>query len=158
MDAALLTAVRRNNPAAVEQRLAAGVSPAAVDHKGWSALHFAVFNGNAAVARVLLRHGAPVDARTDVGSTPLLWANRVECCRLLLLAGADVHAVNSYGESPLHYAVWRNYQKVVALLLAAGADPRVRNGDGQTPADNARSFNRQALVALLQDAASAFAR
>ena len=157
MDAALLTAVCRNEPAAVEQRLAAGANPAAVDHEGWSALHLAAYLGHAAAASVLLRHGAAVDARTQLGCTPLHWAATLECCHMLVSAGADVDAVNRHDETPLHYAVWRHAHANVARLLAAGADARRRNGVGSSAADLASS-NQPALVTLLRDAAAACAR
>ena len=75
-----------------------GAEANAVDSPGDSALHVAVSRGDAAIAEVLLRRGAVVNARDRVcGGTPL---NRAVClgrrdwCGLLLSAGADVELVD----------------------------------------------------------------
>ena len=128
MDAALHAAVCRDDLTAAEHCLVAGARPAAVDHGGWSALHVAACLGLAAMA-----HGATVDARTDVGSTPLHFADSAEYCRVLK-------------------------SSCIPLLLAAGADPRCRDFDGLTPADVARRRGRLAAAALLEDAAAACER
>jgi hypothetical protein len=57
-------------------------------------------------------------------------AERTETVRTLLELGADVHAVNSRGENPLHGV--RN-TAAVRLLLEAGANLNHRNLAGATP-------------------------
>ena len=160
MDAAFLLAVYHNDLAAVEHRLAAGADLAAVDGKGWSALHVAASRGFAAMTKLLLRRGASVDARTRYGGTPLHLATGAECCRMLALAGADVDAVNCRGETPLHYAAVGKPadSPSVEQLLAAGADARCRNSAGLTPAGAAYLYGRVEAAALLEDAAAACAR
>ena len=158
MNAALLAAVRRNDACAVEHCLAAGADPAtAVNATGASALHVAANLGLVAMTKLLLRCGAPVNARTNYRSTPLHWVNGVECCRVLLLAGADVDALDFYDSTALHCAAYRNAPEEFPLLLAAGADLRCR--DLNTPALVARRLHRRlAGAALLEDAAAACAR
>ena len=56
------------------------------------------------IARLLIEHGADVNARSKRGFTPLLFAARsgaLEVARLLLAAGAAVNAVTPDGHSPL---------------------------------------------------------
>lgn len=85
--------------------------------------------------------------------TPLMVAalkEEVEVAQYLLAAGADVHAVDVYGNTALHYcsgqtwiagdadAMWfagEHNAQVVALLRQHGADDNARNAAGRTPAD-----------------------
>ena len=159
MDAALRAAVLRDDASAVEHCLAAGANLAtAVDGTGASALHVAANLGLVAMTKLLLRHGAPVNARTNFGSTPLHWANGVECCDVLVLAGADVDAVNERHENALHWAAWYGTLEQVPRLVAAGADPRCRDLNGETPAEIARRGGDLPAAALLDGAAAAHAR
>ena len=84
-----------------------------------------------------------------------------EVTALLLEAGADPNAANSFGNSPLMQALWlRSYNnpdpekiatELVRLLLAAGADP---NADrfGNTPLYSAASQGAAELVDVLLEA------
>lgn len=52
--------------------------------------------------------------------TTLYWScvhGDVELVQKLLLLGADINAVNSYGHTPLHAAVDMGHHQVVQLLL-----------------------------------------
>ena len=64
--------------------------------RGQTVLMTAARTGNAAAVRVLLDHGAEVDAReTQLGETALMWAaseNHAEVVSLLVSRGADVNA------------------------------------------------------------------
>ena len=54
---------------------------------------------------------------------------------LLLQHGADVNALTSDGDTPLH-CCWRfDSDEIAALLLDNGADPAAINFRGQTPLD-----------------------
>lgn len=53
--------------------------------------------------------------------------------QLLLDNGADVHARNRYGSTPLHRVASAGYKDVAELLLARGAEVNVMNNKGQTP-------------------------
>lgn len=54
---------------------------------------------------------------------------------LLIATGADVNALNAYGQSPLHLAAQYGYVAIVDALLAAGAKVTVRNHAGKFAAD-----------------------
>jgi hypothetical protein len=51
----------------------------------------------------------------------------------LIDQGADVHAKNIGGETPLHLACWKGHTVVVKALLKKGADVHVKDSDGWTP-------------------------
>ncbi|RMG67284.1 MAG: ankyrin repeat domain-containing protein [Bacteroidetes bacterium] len=74
-----------------------------------------------------------------IGSTDLI--------RTLLDLGADVHATDAHGQSPLHLAV--GHPLAVSLLLKAGADPDQADIEGHTPADLARQENQPESLAQL---------
>src|SRR4029079_4483947 len=51
----------------------------------------------------------------------------------LLDGGADIHAQDKNGATPLHRAVRTRCAAAVQCLLKAGADPEVKNKPGSTP-------------------------
>lgn len=71
----------------------------------------------------------------------------------LIAAGADVNAVNRYGQTPLHTA---QYVDCVKSLLRAGAKVNVYDAMGQTPLHNA--LNPMLCNQLLEAGANVHAR
>lgn len=67
-------AALRNDPPAAKARLVAGDDPNATDHELSTPLHFAAQERAVEVARLLLDHGAEVDAQNAHGNTPLFTA------------------------------------------------------------------------------------
>ena len=80
--------------------------------------------------KFLIDSGVDVNAKNDVGCSPLHYENRVEVVELLISAGADVKAKENGGKSPLHCT---NSVEVVELLISAGADVNDKNNGGFTP-------------------------
>ncbi len=77
--------------------------------KGSYPLHEAVYGdwGSPTATRILLQHGANVDALNEDGETPLMLASRLgelECVQLLLEAGANRELRNKQGKSALDFA------------------------------------------------------
>ena len=109
------------------------------------ALHYANMKG---MAKILLAHGATVDAPTNYGETPLHWAaegvnglgkqvDLVEFADMLIAHGADVNRKTGEGRSyktPLNYAAESNNLPVAKLLIARGADVE---GGGSSPLSSA---------------------
>lgn len=121
--------------------------------RGWTPLHRVAWQGDAALANMLLGHGADVNAATHSGWTPLHLAAQMgheQMAEALLAQGADPHAAMTNGLTPLHCAAMRGRAAVVALLLAHGADANVRSNGAQTPLDWALRKNYGAVVAVLQ--------
>ena len=88
-------------------------------------LSLAAQSGDLEAARLLLQHGAKVDAKDANGGRPLHGAACQGDCALiglLLDQGADVNAKTGDGVTPLHLAAWRGNRAAVNLLLARGAE------------------------------------
>ena len=120
---------------------------------GWHALHFAAAREDSpdslAIAALLLRKGADVNAITREGETPLHLAKGESMTRLLLQNGAQVGATTRNGETPLHAAALDGNTARIQLLLDHGADPNATRHDRSTPLDTAVFFDRTEAVELL---------
>jgi ankyrin repeat protein len=124
---------------------------------------WAVGQGHAEVARLLIAHGADVNAvsgRRDwerqntaeprqkwlpLGElTPLYFASRdgcVPCVAVLVEHGAQVDVQDPEGITPLVSAIINGHYDVAAELVEHGADPNLADNDGRTPLFAAVDFN-----------------
>lgn len=87
----------------------------------WSALHYAVFNGQEKVARYLIERGAQIDARSPNQSTPLILAareGREELAKTLLEAGADPKAKNDWGDTALTMAMRYDHLRLGKMIAS----------------------------------------
>lgn len=97
--ALMMAAFKRNRPAA-EALVARG---AAVNRPGWTPLHYAAASGDEDIARLLIKHGAKVDALSPPASgayTPLMMAAREghpDMAAFLTSQGANPKLTNTEG-------------------------------------------------------------
>jgi ankyrin repeat protein len=77
-------------------------------------------------------------------------ARNLEAVRLLLEHGAPVNARQQSGWVPIHAAAQNGDRPMVELLLKHGADPALTNADGKTPAAVAREKGHHEIAALLE--------
>ena len=75
---------------------------------------------------------------------------QLECARLLIAHGADVNARQAGGYTPLHEAAGNGDIELARLLLEAGADREARKDDGQTPADVADEHGHTPALDVLR--------
>jgi ankyrin repeat protein len=110
-------------------------------HQGLTPLHIAATGSSSEIVTMLLNAGAPVDAKTAAGETPLMAAaakGRSEVIALLCMEpySASVDARNSAGRTALHFAAEGSGPgglESVLALLNAGASYNVADDSGATP-------------------------
>jgi ankyrin repeat protein len=71
------------------------------------------------VVRLLLEHGADINAQNQIGRTPLHWASikgALEVVRLLLEHGSDVEVEDYDGKTALEFAADGGHGEVVESL------------------------------------------
>ena len=117
----LMMAALRGNLGWMQRLLDRG---ARVHQSGWSPIHYAATGPEPQAVALLLDRGAPVNARSPNGTTPLMMAAR-------------------YGS-----------ERSVELLVRRGADLRLRNQLDLGAADFAREAGREALAGQLAAAAA----
>ena len=120
-----MEAAGKGHTEVVVELLNAGASPNVRTGDGTTALREATVNNQEDVVRILLEHGADVNAKEDIfGTTCLMEAARVgsvPIVKLLLQHGADVNAMEDTGFTALTEASLRGHLTVVNLLKQYGA-------------------------------------
>jgi ankyrin repeat protein len=121
---------------------------------GFTALHFAAFFNQPAIAHELVRRGAEIAAvsMNPMEVTPLhsaAAAHATEIVRMLLESDAPVNAKQHGGWTALHAAADNGDLEMIKVLLQHGADPLARNDDGKTPAQIAQLKGRVQALELL---------
>lgn len=92
---------------------------------GSTALHEAARDDHAEIVRLLIAHGADVNAVEEDQMTSMHAAVAFDChiatMELLIMAGADVNAKESNGFAPLFFAASDGHDEVVRVLRSHGA-------------------------------------
>jgi len=152
---ALIAAVRSRDSAKALELLAAqprvDVNERSAD--GTTALHWAIYNNDAALVDRLLAAGANPNARNDYNATPLVEAAVVgnpEVIGKLLTAHADVESANADGQTALMVIARSNNVEAAKRLLKAGANVNARETwRGQTALMWAAAQSQPEMVRLL---------
>ncbi len=99
-----------------------------------------------------IENGADVNARNEIGWTPLHLASYWGCtkiAKLLIENKADVNAKDVCGNTPLHLASRYNNLEIVKLLIEKGADVNAKDNYSKTALDIAKSHDYQEIIDLL---------
>lgn len=140
----LFLALELGHENAVLQDLSRDPSQLALrDLDGNTPLIRAGFLGNLTITKELLKRGADINAKNDIGYTALHFAaqeGHVDVARQLLAQGADVDPLDVHGNTPLSNAVYNEQHLLVSVLIEAGADPDLQNEHGVSPRELADSM------------------
>ena len=126
------------------------------DSSGSSALHEAVRYGNVDVIKALLDSGANVNAKDNLGKTPVMIISpkekSQEIYKLLISYRADLNEKDMFGDTVLHNAIMVNSDaETVSILTNNGADINTRNKEGVTPLHIAVQKDNVAVARLLTE-------
>lgn len=116
-------------------------------------LHEAAKNGDLKSCQEYVSNKKPLDVQDHKGITPLgyaIGANRIAVAKLLLDGRANPFAVDSQGNSGLHYAAGYGRKELCEYLIKVGASVNQRNASGQTPMAVATLNNHAAAREVLQ--------
>ena len=120
--------------------------------EGWSILAGALLGRRLDTARILLDHGADVNAVDDGGFTHLhhhvSFNGNLEVAQFLLEHGANLDAQIMYG-TPLNLASEHGHLEIVRLLLDHGADVTVQGRGGLTPYQAATKRGYHSVAQML---------
>lgn len=131
-------ACREDSVAYLRVLMDAGFDPNKTDRRGNSATVLATHE----CCQLLLSGGASPNVPNMDGCSQLhiftIWARggetgTIEHARLHIEAGANVHAVDDKGRTPLHRAVHSACVPLVRMLLAAGASTHALDSRGRSP-------------------------
>jgi ankyrin repeat protein len=145
-------AVRGNNWDIVHWLLEKGIEATLSKSGGWSPLLLASDQGSYSIVQRLLDHGV-AQIPDDEGWTPLMRASyrgHAETIKLLLNRGADMTAVNKFGQTSLYIASSQGHIEVVRLLLDKRVDPNSPNRRGWTPLRAAIRNGHYEIATLLR--------
>lgn len=136
----LFAAIDQHDVQLVVKLLSEGADPnSQLTHPpGWRPLGAAIeeleFGGSIDIVRLLLLHGAEVNAPyVNSKLTPLhaaMFLENLEVIELLLKAGADPNALSDEDRSPLRFAAEQDDLEMAALFLKYGAASTINDSGG----------------------------
>jgi len=122
---------------------------------GYTPINNALRKGKAALKPLLDKYPDLVNDVSTGGARPLhmcgMGRENQMATEYLIMRGADIEALDTYGMTPLHRMASNNLEVGARELLEAGADPENRGKCGVTPAEMARNSRGQGVLKVLQD-------
>ncbi|CUG81333.1 ankyrin repeat protein, putative [Bodo saltans] len=153
---ALHIATQMNSIAAAKVLLQSNADANIANSHFQTPLHIAALHGSHEIAELLVNAtNTTVLARTNTNVTPTMFAamcGHTDLVKLFACRGADIDAVDTKGNSALHFAATNGSLPTVVALVELGAMVNIANGEGITPCMNAATLVE--VVRAVVDAAS----
>lgn len=124
------------------------------DKYGEPPLHHAVQNNAGDIIKLLLAHGADIEAKDHNGSNAFHLAVAIECfdsIEILIGEGIDINSKGENGQTALHYAAIECNKYIVEYLLAENIDPYIKDDDGRTALHVAAGYVTLDVLSMAQD-------
>lgn len=131
----------------------------------YTTLMIAAIRGNLPLCKILLKHGADIDAMNDAGNTPLMCSltngGNADVAQFLLKAGAnpdpDVVSTVSFATAytPLILAVMNEQTEIVKELISRRVRLDEPDGNGWTALKHATKNGDKKLIKMLTNAGAA---
>jgi putative CocE/NonD family hydrolase len=105
-----------------------------------STFHLAACMGDLTRVKSFLEQGADINAKDELGWTPLYWAastSQTEVAEFLIAKGALVDVRTHFNSTPLHQAAQAGDVRLLTSLISKGADVNARDRFGRTPSEAA---------------------
>ena len=122
-------------------------------NEGFTALHFAVSNGNLEMLKLLKQYGAKFEAITNLGKNAVHIAAEMNqatmLIHLILNEPLDIFCLDENGSTPLHWACYSGSFETVNYLLSLKADINAQDNENITPLFLAVDNNRENIVRIL---------
>ena len=122
-------------------------------NEGFTALHYAVNNGNLLIVQLLKQYGAKFEAVTNLGKNAVhiaAEANQVTMLMYLIFNEAlDIFCLDENGSTPLHWACYSGAFEAVDYLLSLKADINAQDKERITPLFLAVDNKRENIVRIL---------
>jgi ankyrin repeat protein len=149
----LMRAVKAGDETAVAAMIQHGADVNAPEANGTTALHWAVYQQDAALVKRLLEAHAKVSVVNQFGYTPMQEAalsGNADIIKMLLAAGADVESANAEGQTALMVVSRTGNVAAAKLLLIAGAKVNaIESFGGQSALMWASAECQPAMIRLL---------
>ncbi|QFI37422.1 ankyrin repeat domain-containing protein [Moritella marina ATCC 15381] len=135
-------AARTGDDEVVIEFLNAGLPIDIKNHKGYTALMIATYNGNRSIVNTLIKRGTDVCAEDNKGNTALMAAIfRAEftIAKMLLKSDCDANQQNKAGQTAVMYATLFGRKELRSLLIKRGADVLLKDNSGNS-ADSIQEY------------------
>jgi uncharacterized protein len=134
-----LAAISKRDKARLKAEIQLSGDPDQTDKDGRTLLMRAVIEGDAELVEMLVRSGASVNYQDRINAYSALHFaaqdQRPDIIKVLVDAGANLEAMDSFGNTALNRATFYSQGKgeTILMLLGLGANPNNENNHGVTP-------------------------